>query len=187
MSEYDDDYAPQVSGHEIEGGYAFTVKVRPPHQEDIADALARAMMHNYSSSKALSDAVADRFYTLVRETVDEAAKQAITDAMLAPRQRTDEFGNPVGESLSFQQMIAAQVKAWQEETVATYDGKPKKKDPYSSNAVVTRAEYLVRQVGAQEFEKLAESEVALIKKQATERVSQTIKNTVAASLQALAK
>ncbi len=187
MSEYDDDYAPQVSGHEIEGGYAFTVKVRPPEQADIADALARAMMHNYSTSKALSDAVADRFYALVREAVDEAAKQAIADAMSTPRQRTDEFGNPVGEALSFQQMIAAQVKAWQEETVATYDGKPKKKDPYSSSAVVTRAEYLVRQVGAQEFEKLAKSEVALIKKQATERVSETIKSTVAASLQALAK
>ena len=187
MSEYDDDYAPQVSGHEIEGGYAFTVKVRPPHQEDIADALARAMMHNYSTSKVLSDAVADRFYALVRETVDEAAKQAITDAMLVPRQRTDDFGNPVGDAVSFQQMIAAQVKAWQEETVDTYDGKPKKKDSYSNDRIVTRSEYLIRQVGASEFEKLAKAEVALIKKQATERVSATIKNTDAASLQALAK
>jgi hypothetical protein len=42
-------------------------------------------------------------------------------------------------------------------------------------------------VGADEFAKLAKAEVALIKKQATAKVTETIKSTVAASLQALAK
>ena len=183
---YDDEYAPQVIGHETENGYAFSVNVRPPTQEEIADALARRMMHDYTSSTALTNAVADRFYALVRETVDAAAMEAITDAMQAPRQRTDEFGNPVGEAVSFQQMIAAQVKAWQEETVSTYDGKPKKKDAYNSD-VVTRSEYLVRMVGASEFAKMAKTEVALVKAQASKLVTDTIKKTVADSLQALAK
>jgi ribosomal protein L16 Arg81 hydroxylase len=186
MMDYDDEYTPQVTGHETETGYAFSVNVKPPTQEEIADALARRMMHDYTSSTSLTNAVADRFYALVRETVDAAAMAAISDAMLAPRQRTDEFGNPVGEAVSFQQMIAAQVKAWQDETVSTYDGKPKKKDHYSDD-VVTRAEYLVRMVGASDFAKLAKAEVALVKTQASTLVTNTIKNTVAEALKALAK
>lgn len=185
--DYDEEYAPQVSGHEIEGGFAFTVKVRPPREEDIADALARSMLASYGTSKDLQFAVADRFESLCRELVDEAAKAAIAEAIAAPRQRTDEFGNPVGEAISFQQMIAMQVKAWQDETVDTYDGKPKKKDAYSSDRVVTRAEYLVRAVGAAEFAKLAKEEVAKVRADAKALVMATIKNTVADALRDLAK
>lgn len=184
---YDDEFSPQVSGHETEDGFAFTVKVAPPSREDIADALANAMLRNYTESTALKNTVADRVAQLVREYVDNAAREVIADAMLAPRQRTDEFGNPVGEAISFQKMLADQVQSWQEETVDSYDGKPKKPDSYSPQRVITRAQYLVRQVGAAEFEKLAKAEVAKVQSEARALVSKTIKDTVAASLQALVK
>lgn len=183
----DDEYVPQVSGHETENGFAFTVEVRPPSQEEICEALARRMAAEYSVGEKMRVAVSQRFSELVREMVDEVARSAIQDALLAPRQRTDEFGNPVGDPLSFQQMIAAQVAAWQEETVDRHDGKPKKADSYSRSNVITRSEYLVQQVGAHEFEKLAKEEVGKVRVQAKALVESTIKNTVAASLSAMAK
>lgn len=184
---YDEEEAPLVSGHETEDGFAYTVKVRPPTREDIADALARAMLYDYKESAALRAAVGDRVALLVREAVDDAAKAAIAEAMGAARQPTDEFGQPVGEPVTLAGMIAAQVKAWQEETVDTYDGKPKKADPYSNGRVVTRKEYLLRQVGASEFEKLAKEEVAKVRTEAKAKIDATIKAAVASAIQVLAK
>ena len=187
MSDYDDDYVPQVTGHQTERGFAFTVEVRPPNQDDIAEALARRMVNEYSTSTALKAAVSQRFYELIRETVDTAAKAAIDDAMNAPRQRTDEFGNAIGEAKTFAQIIGEQVKAWQDETVDTYDGKLKKPDAYGNkDRIVTRTEYLIRQVGAAEFEKLAKEEVAKIRTEAKARIDATIKASVAAAISTLA-
>lgn len=184
---YDDDYVPQVTGHQTERGFAFTVEVRPPSEEDICEALARRMAAEFAVGEKLKTAIVARFQELVREMVDEAARNEIATAMLAPRQRTDEYGNPVGDPLSFQQMIAAQVAAWQDETVDRYDGKPKKTDNYNRGNVMPRSEYLVRQVGASEFEKLAKEEVAKVRAQAKQLVETTIKSAVASSLTAMAK
>lgn len=183
---YDDEEGPLVSGHATDDGFAYTVKVRPPSREDIADALARAMIHDYKESSALRALVTDRVAALVREAVDDAAKAAIAAAMGAARQPTDEFGNPVGEPVTLAGMIATQVKAWQDETVDTYDGKPKKADPYSNGRTVTRREYLVRQVGSQEFEKLAKEEVQKVRTEAKARIDATIKGAVASAIQSLA-
>jgi len=182
----DDEYAPQVTGHQTENGFAFTVEVRPPSSEDICDALARRMAADYGSA-AIKAEVAERFSELVREMVDDVARAEIQSAMQTPRQRTDEFGNPVGEPLSFQQMIAAQVAAWQAETVDRHDGKPKKSDSYNRSHIIPRSEYLVRQVGVHEFEKLAKEEVAKVRAEAKQLVENTVKSAVAASLAAMAK
>lgn len=182
---YDDDYTPQVTGHETEHGFAFTVEVRPPNPDDITDALARRMVSDYTMGQAMRSAVEERFSQLVREAVDDMAKAAISEAMQAPRQRTDEYGNPVGDPVSFQQMIAAQVAAWQEETV-DYQGNPKRRDAYSRD-VSTRFEHLVRQVGAAEFAKLAKEEVAKVRVSAKALLENTIKDTVAKSLSDLVK
>ena len=184
---YDDDYVPQVTGHQTEHGFAFTVEVRPPNPDDIAEALARRMLAEYGTGDKIKVMVANRFAELVRELVDERAKEAIAEAMGIARQPTDEFGNPVGTAKTFAQMLGEQVKAWQEETVDTYDGKPKKADAYSRDRVVTRSEYLVRQVGADEFSKLAKDEVAKVRAEAKARIDATIRQSVAAAIQALAK
>ncbi len=184
---YDDEYTPQVTGHATEQGFAFTVEVRPPSEEDICEALARRMADDYSVGEKMRAAVVDRFCELVREMVDDAARTEIQAALQTPRQRTDEFGNPVGEPLSFQQMIAAQVAAWQGETVDPHDGKPKRSEAYNRSNVILRSEYLVRQVGAREFEKLAKEEVAKVRANAKQLVDSTIKAAVTNSLSALAK
>jgi hypothetical protein len=184
---YDDDYEPQVSGHTTENGFAFTVEVRPPSEEAICDALARRMAADYGLSKDLNALVADRVAELIREAVDDAAKAAIQQLLDEPRQRTDSFGNPEGEPMSFRKMLTAEVVSWQDETVSRHDGKPKKADSYNRSDVVTRKEYLVRQVGAEEFEKLAKAEVAKVKQEAKARVERTIQGAVASAISSLAK
>lgn len=183
---YDDDYTPEVTGHQTEHGFAFTVEVRPPNPDDITEALARRMLAEYSSGDKIKKMVANRFAELVRELVDERAKEAISEAMGMSRQPTDEFGNPVGAAKTFAQMLGEQVKAWQEETVDQYNGQRKAKDAYSNNNVITRSQYLIRQVGAHEFEKLAKEEVQKVRADAKRNIDATIKASVASAIQALA-
>lgn len=191
MSMYDDerederDATASISHKSVRtgDGIELTLSIMPPTDEQIADSIARRYCADYSVSEALQAAISDRFDVLIRHAVDAAAKGAIERAMAATRQKTDEFGNPIGEPQTFAGMIGAQVKAWQEETVDS-DGRPKAKDRYSSY-VFTRAEWLVRQVGAEEFAKIAKEEVAKVKLAAKASIDSAIKNAVAAAISGL--
>ena len=192
MSMYEDerdderDTAASVSHKSVKtpDGIELTLTVSPPDDEQIADAIARRYCADYSVGKALQAAISDRFDVLIRHAVDAAAKGAIERAMTATRQKTDEFGNPIGEPQTFAGMIGAQVKAWQEETVDSY-GKLTRKDSYNSRDVTTRAEWLVKQVGADEFAKLAKDEVAKVKIAAKASIDSAIKNAVATAIAGL--
>jgi hypothetical protein len=189
MMSYDDEEGeptPRVSA-EVEGdAIKATFSIGMPTTEEVADAFARRMYADYSAGKDLRAAAADRFGDLISEAVDDAAKKAIADALAAPRQPTDEFGNPTGPARTFAQLIGEQVKAWQDQTVDPYNGSPKAGGGYNSN-VITRAQYLVRQVGAAEFEKQAKEAVAAVRTEAKAMVETSIKQAVASSLSALSK
>ena len=189
MSYEDDDYepAPRVSA-EVEGdAIKATFSIGMPTTEEIADAFARRMYAEYTAGKELRAAAADRFEALISAAVDDAAKTAIADALATPRQPTDEFGNPTGPARTFAQMIGEQVKAWETQTVDPYQGTPKSASAYDSKNVITRAQYLVRQVGAAEFEKQAKEAVAAVRTEAKAMVETSIKQAVASSLSALSK
>lgn len=185
MSGYDDDYTPTVTGHETEHGFAFTVEVLPPNPDDIAEALARRMVAEYSVGDKLRKAVSDRVSELIRELVDAEATRVITEQLILPRQPTDTFGTPVGEPKSFAQLIGEQVKAWQEETVDPHTGVVKKKDSY--NSVITRAQWLVRQAGAAEFAKEAKEAVQAVRNDAKANITFAIKNAVGDALAGILK
>ena len=188
---YDEDYegepeprvTAQVNGNTIEASICLAI----PTADEIADAFARRMYADYSAGKDLRAAAAERFEALVSEAVDNAAKEAIAEALGAPRQPTDEFGNPVGPARTFAQMIGEQVKAWQDQTVDPYDGKPKTSRDFGGSNVIKRSEYIVRQVGAAEFEKAAKEAVVAVRADAKARIESTIKSAVASSLAALSK
>lgn len=181
--------APQIAVNtNDDGAVEAVVRFSPPSREEIADALARRMYADYGAGKDLRAAAAERFESLVRTAVDEAAERAIGEALGLQRQPTDEFGTPIGTPRTFSQMIGEQVKAWQDETVDPHTGNPKAKDHWGgTNGAITRAEYLVRKVGAAEFKKMAEEAVSQVRTEAKARVAATIKETVASSLSALVR
>lgn len=176
---YADTVAPVARAQIVGDGVEVSFHVCPPDEDRIADAIARRYFSDYGASKTLVAAVEARFDELVKAAVDDAAKAAIADAIAAPRVKTDEFGNPTGAPVTFLEMISDQVKAWQDVTVDSYDGKPKAADAYNRDRVITRAQWLVRQVGAEEFAKVAKEEVAKIKTQAAARVKASISSAVA--------
>src|SRR5689334_7893789 len=180
-----EEFRPTMRAHDTEHGYAVELEFQPPTREDIADALARRMAQDYTESKALRAMVLDRVQELVREAVDREAGAAIGVSMNQMRQPTDRFGQPDGEPVNFVGLIAAQVQAWQDETVDPHSGQPKSGNSYG-NSVITRREWLVRQVGAAEFGKLAKEEVQKVRADAKARVETTIKSAVAEALAALA-
>jgi len=186
----DEEYVSPTSISEVvereDGTHEIRIRIEPPSREEIADALARRLFADYSNSKAIRETALAAFENMVVAAVNSEAKAAIADALGLPRQPTDEFGNPTGQSRTFAQMLGEQVKAWQEETVNAYDGKPKRKDAYNSSDIITRREYLIRQVGAAEFEKLAKAEVAKVRAEAKAKVEASIKSAVASSLTAMA-
>jgi len=186
---YDDEESMPVgiSVHDTEaGGTEVRLKIEPPTTDEIADALARRLFADYSASKSIREMAAARFDALICDAVEDAAKEAIADAMGAPRQPTDEFGNPVGAPRTFAQMIGEQVKAWQDQTVDPHTGQPKAKSGYSSDNVITRAQWHVRQVGAHEFEKAAKEAVMQVRADAKAKIDQTIKASVASAIASLA-
>jgi hypothetical protein len=189
-SDYDDErYVSPTSIADVveqdDGTHEIRIRIEPPSSEEIADALARRLFSDYSNSNAIRETALAAFENMVVGAVNAEAKAAIAEAMGVARQPTDAFGNPVGVARTFSQMIGEQVRAWQEETVNAHDGKPAKPDAYNRDRVITRREYLVRQVGAAEFEKLAKEEVAKVRAIAKAKVEATIKDTVAKSLSAL--
>ena len=177
-----------IAIEEADDGSA-TVKMRfeAPTRDDIADALARKLVAQYGVGEPLRKMVSDRVAALVAEAVNGVAMQCIGVALGEPRQPTDAFGNPTGPARTFAQMIGEQVAAWQDQTVDAYQGTPKTKDSYSNSNVITRAQYLVRQVGAAEFEKAAKEAVAKVRTDAKAALETTIKTAVASGLAALAK
>lgn len=158
-----------------------------PSVEQVTGEIARQILaaQDYNSKKAIDNAVHIAVTELIAKKVDAAAGAMIDAVMSKPIQPTDNFGNPVGDPVTLEGIMAKKVSEWATQLTDSegkvFTGSP---DYYSKNKYHPRINWMLGQCVNGEMKKLVTEEVkkitATLKASATQNIAKQIADQVAA-------
>lgn len=162
------------------GQHPVTFNIPIPREEQIAGEIARQLISGYSyddKSKLLK-----RAQEIVEETlsqiISERARPMIEELLSKPLQRTDGFGNAVGEPTSLEQTLAGYIAAWGSEVINS-EGKPAKPNGYNSGQIGTRISWELGRLVDSEMSRQVRAETDKIVKQLKDSATQKIASQIA--------
>jgi hypothetical protein len=143
------------------GSMPVTFDVPIPTVEQVAGEIARQVMQSesYQSRNGLRDMAAELLRDLISRIVDDKATSIIEELLTKPLQPTDGFGNPVGEPVSLQAVLAQHIAQWASTPVDRH-GKPTKNDNYNQTA--PRIDWTLGAIVNDRLKKDIDAEVAKI-------------------------
>ena len=155
----------------------------PDGLEGAWDAMVRKLTDR-AESKLLHSDVGRSFHAVAVDAINSAVadkiSSAICEMMARPIQKTDSYGNPVGEPATFDGMIGEAVEKAMETTVDLY-GKPK---PGKSNGMhdLTLFQYSLQRVALKGLTEAVTTEAKKVNTEAKEAVSKELAKAIAKTL-----
>jgi hypothetical protein len=184
---YDDPYTDDREMMDIPpteplGTAPITFFVPIPTMEQVAGEIARQLIaaESYNNKTTIRNKIYTTIEQLISDNISSRATAIINELLDKPLQPTDGFGNPKGEPMSLQEVLAKHIEQWATTTV-NRDGLPTKKDGYTH--VVTRIDLMLGSIVNAEMKKQMDSEiknlVATLKDSATKNIAKQIADKLA--------
>lgn len=145
------------------GTVPVTITIPIPHVEQIVGEMARQLIsqHSIDRRRQIEKAAMATLESTIDRMIRERAEPVIAEMLAKPLQPTDNYGNPTGEPTSLQALLAQRVTEWSSDIVDG-EGKPFKKEAYSSKTGATRMAWMLGAVVHGELKKAVDTEVAKI-------------------------
>lgn len=154
-----------------------TFDVPMPTVEQVCGEIARQIMgsQHYQDQNAIRKRAREILDETCAQIIGEKAVPIIEELLAKPLQRTDGFGQPIGEPTSLHAVLAGHVTDWASATVDS-DGRPAKKDSY--NRAHPRINWELGRIVNGDLSKLVRAEtdkiIAQLRDSATQNIAKQI-------------
>lgn len=172
----------EEDGPALRGSTKIEIDIPLPDAQMVAESMAQAALRSGSYDTrpegALRRMAEERLRSLIDEAVTTKAAGVIEEIMARPLQRTDSYGQPVGEPVSLAAVIADRVENWATERV-DQDGKLEGKNNRFGAVFSTRLEHMVRDLASGDLKRAVDKEVTAIRDQLKAGASAAIAKQIA--------
>lgn len=155
------------------------VSVPTPTLEQVAGEMARQVLREQPYDRpSLRQLAQERLEQAIDAAVTDQVKARIEELLANPLQRTDAFGQPVGEPVSLAAILNERVTSWATDLVNA-QGLAADKNGYGYREAVPRIEWLLKQVASSELQSAVSKEVERIKAELKAAATQGIAKQIA--------